>query len=233
MCLLLFIWCVCVFVCMCLSGSLPYFECTNIFCHYVWWTVVSLLYTLHVSMCKKAAASIIFSYFFWRKKTEKRKNIIKCSLRSRGAGNFLMSWYGYVGFSFVSSIFVQKPEQQLLMGPLSRHRLDGVQTWSWWLLPPHLHPSSGLLRGRPLEVPDLFDQVSLFIIELFILRSVVLELAEKLNEFGLVLQQDVEYGLRLVGVGHKHLMVEEDNNDVNVYRLCTAFNVDHIFEFLP
>lgn len=119
------------------------------------------------------------------------------------------------------------------MGPLSRHRLDGVQTWSRWLLPPHLHPSSGLLRGRPLEVPDLFDQVSLFIIELFILRSVVLELAEKLDEFGLVLQQDVEYGLRLVGVGHKHLMVEEDNNDVNVYRLCIPFNVDHIFEFLP
>lgn len=172
-------------------------------------------------MCKKAAASIIFSYFFWRKKTEKRKKKrIKCSLRSRGAGDFPMSWYGYVGFSFVSSIFVQKPEQQLLMGPLSRRCLDVVQTWSWWLLPPPLYPFSGLLGGRPLEVPDLFDQVSLFIVELFVLHSVVLELAEKLDEFGLVLQQDVQDGLRLVGVGHKHLAVKEEDKDVNMCRYC-------------
>lgn len=67
-------------------------------------------------------------------------------------------------------------------------------------------PCSGFLRGRPLEVPDLFDQVGLFIIELFVLCSVVLELAEKLDEFGLVLQQDVQDGLSLVGVGHKHLV---------------------------
>lgn len=74
------------------------------------------------------------------------------------------------------------------------------------------------MGGRPLEIPDLFDQISLFIIELFVLRSVVLELAEKLDEFGLVLQQDVQDGLRLVGVGHKHLMVEQDDLDVNMYR---------------
>lgn len=78
-------------------------------------------------------------------------------------------------------------------------------------------PCSGFLRGRPLEVPDLFDQVSLFIIELFILCSVVLELAEKLDEFGLVLQQDVQDGLSLVGVGHKHLVVAEEDNDVNMH----------------
>lgn len=71
------------------------------------------------------------------------------------------------------------------------------------------------MGGRPLEVPDLFDQVSLFIIELFVLRSVVLELAEKLDKFGLVLQQDVQDGLRLVGVGHKHLMAEEEDWDVS------------------
>lgn len=105
-----------------------------------------------------------------------------------------------------SSNFVQKPEQQLLMGPLSRLCLDVAQTWSWWLPPPPpTRPSSGFLGGRPLEVPDLLDQVSLFVIELFILRSVVLKLAEELDEFGLVLQQDVQDGLRLVGVGHKHL----------------------------
>ena len=123
-------------------------------------------------------------------------------------------------FYFFPQFFVQKPEQQLLMGPISRRCLDGVQTWSWWLLPQPLHPSSGFLGGRPLEVPDLFDQVSLFIVELFVLCSVVLELAEKLNEFGLVLQQDVEDGLRLVGVGHKYLMVEKDDKGVNSYSYC-------------
>lgn len=106
------------------------------------------------------------------------------------------------------------------MGPLSRCCLGGVQTWSWWLLPPP--PSSGLLGGRPLEVPDLFDQVSLFVVELFVLCSVVLELAEKLDEFGLVLQQDVQDWLRLVRVGHEHLAVEEDERDVNRYRYCAA-----------
>ncbi|TNN43579.1 hypothetical protein EYF80_046242 [Liparis tanakae] len=48
-------------------------------------------------------------------------------------------------------------------------------------------------------------KVSLFVVELFVLRPVVLELAEELDELGLVLQQDVQDGLRLVGVGHKHL----------------------------
>lgn len=70
---------------------------------------------------------------------------------------------------------------------------------------------SGLLGGGSLEVPDLFDQVSLFVVELFVLRPVVLELAEKLDELGLVLQEDVQDGLGLVGVGHKHLKREHDN----------------------
>ena len=85
-------------------------------------------------------------------------------------------------------------------------------------LPPSLLPSpfnylsrppprlpSGLLGDGPLQVPDLFDQVGLLVVELFVLRPVVLELAEELDELGLVLQQDVKDGLRLVWVGHKHL----------------------------
>lgn len=52
----------------------------------------------------------------------------------------------------------------------------------------------------------MFHQVSLFVVELFVLRPVILELAEKLDQFGLVLEQDVQDGLRLVRVGHKHLM---------------------------
>lgn len=77
------------------------------------------------------------------------------------------------------------------------------------MAPPPRSLPSGFLGGGPLEVPDLFDQVSLFIVELFVLRPVVLELAEKLDELGLVLQEDVQDGLRLVGVGHKHLMEEQ------------------------
>lgn len=86
------------------------------------------------------------------------------------------------------------------MGPLGRPMVPPPR--------PHVQRASpsGLLGGGPLEVPDLFDQVSLFIVELFVLRPVVLELAEKLDELGLVLQEDVQDGLRLVGVGHKHLM---------------------------
>lgn len=103
--------------------------------------------------------------------------------------------------------------KQTLSGCCSRHGPGGFP-------PTPLHPSSGLLGGRPLEVPDLFDQVCLFIIELFILRSIVLELAEKLDEFGLVLQQDVQDRLRLVGVGHKYLVVEEEDKTVNVWRYC-------------
>lgn len=97
------------------------------------------------------------------------------------------------------------------MGPLGRPWSGTRRPW----LPPTRPRTfgalpSGLLGGGPLEVPDLFDQVSLFIVELFVLRPVVLELAEKLDELGLVLQEDVQDGLRLVGVGHKHLMDKHD-----------------------
>lgn len=90
------------------------------------------------------------------------------------------------------------------MGPLGRPRLEHGPPMA--PPPPNVRaPPSGLLGGGPLEVPDLFDQVSLFVVELFVLRPVVLELAEKLDELGLVLQEDVQDGLRLVGVGHEHL----------------------------
>lgn len=64
---------------------------------------------------------------------------------------------------------------------------------------------SSILQGWPLEVSDLFDEIGLLVTELLILGAVVLELAEELNEFGLVLQQDVEDWLGLVRIGHKHL----------------------------
>lgn len=69
----------------------------------------------------------------------------------------------------------------------------------------HSSSFSSVLRGWPLEVSDLFDQIGLLVAELLVLGAVVLELAEELDEFGLVLQQDVEDGLGLVRIGHKHL----------------------------
>lgn len=64
---------------------------------------------------------------------------------------------------------------------------------------------SGILRGGLFEVANLFDQVGLLVGELLVVGAVVLELAEELDEFGLVLQQDVQDRLGLVRVGHKHL----------------------------
>lgn len=108
------------------------------------------------------------------------------------------------------------------MGPLGRPCLEpganGSSPRTFGALP------SGLLGGGPLEVPDLFDQVSLFIVELFVLRPVVLELAEKLDELGLVLQEDVQDGLRLVGVGHKHLMEEHDKR-VKTHANIAVFSI--------
>lgn len=64
---------------------------------------------------------------------------------------------------------------------------------------------SCILRGGLLEVADLFDKVGLLVAELLVVCAIVLELAEELDEFGLVLQKDVQDGLGLVRVGHKHL----------------------------
>lgn len=40
---------------------------------------------------------------------------------------------------------------------------------------------------------------------MLVVHAVLLEVAKEVDEFGLVLQQDVYDGLRLVGVRHKHL----------------------------
>lgn len=64
------------------------------------------------------------------------------------------------------------------------------------------------LGGGLLQILDLFDQVGLLIVELLVIRAVLLEVVEEVDEFSLVLEQDVDDGLRLVGVRHKHLVVE-------------------------
>lgn len=60
-------------------------------------------------------------------------------------------------------------------------------------------------RRRLLQVSDLLDQVVLLIGELLVIRPLFLEIAQKLNELGLVFQQDLHDGLRFVWTGHKNL----------------------------
>lgn len=55
------------------------------------------------------------------------------------------------------------------------------------------------------QIPDLFDKVGLLIVELLVVRAILLEVAQEVDEFGLILEQDVGDGLRLVGIRHKHL----------------------------
>lgn len=77
----------------------------------------------------------------------------------------------------------------------------------------HLEPEGGiqptasgfLWRSGPLQVPDLLYQVVFLVAELLVLGPVRLEVAQELHELGLVLQQDVQHGLSLVGVGDKDL----------------------------
>lgn len=67
-------------------------------------------------------------------------------------------------------------------------------------------PASGFLWGhRPLQVSDLLDQIILLVAELLVLWPVSLELAQELHQFGLVLQQYVQYGLGFVWVCNKNL----------------------------
>lgn len=89
-----------------------------------------------VLMCKKATPSIIF-FFLFQGKLEIKIWWKKCLLNSRGAGDFQMSWYGDVSSN------VQKPEEQLLISPLSK----------WELLP--LRPPAEPASSDPWSVwPD-------------------------------------------------------------------------------
>ena len=60
-------------------------------------------------------------------------------------------------------------------------------------------------RRRLLQVSDLLDQVVLLVGELLVIRPLFLEIAQKLDELGLVFQQDLHDGLSFVWTGHKNL----------------------------
>lgn len=55
----------------------------------------------------------------------------------------------------------------------------------------------------------MFYQIVLLITELLVLRSVRLEVAQEVHEFGLVLQQYVHHRLSLARVCNKHLKGDE------------------------
>lgn len=55
------------------------------------------------------------------------------------------------------------------------------------------------------QVSDLLNQVVLLISELFVIRPFFLEIAQKLNQLGLVFQQDLHNRLCFVWTGHKNL----------------------------
>ena len=58
-----------------------------------------------------------------------------------------------------------------------------------------------------LQFLDLFNKIGLFIIKLFILGAVVVELGQEVNEAVFVPEEDLQDWAGLVGVGHKHLLM--------------------------
>lgn len=70
-----------------------------------------------------------------------------------------------------------------------------------------------------IELFDLFDQKTLFFFKLFVL-FVVLEVTEKGNEPLLVLEQDIQDVLWLVGVGYKHFK-DMEGFELDVFALVS------------
>ena len=85
---------------------------------------------LYVSMCKKAAASIIFSKFFWRKKTEKNTQMFSAEQRSWWVDmdTFAFCWVFTCFLSFCSETSWAAAEgsvKQTLSGCFSRRSPGG------------------------------------------------------------------------------------------------------------
>lgn len=56
---------------------------------------------------------------------------------------------------------------------------------------------------------DLLDEIGFLVVELLILGPVRVELGEEVHELVLISKQNVQNGLRFVGVGNKHLKKNE------------------------
>lgn len=80
-----------------------------------------------------------------------------------------------------------------------------------------------LIRGQWLELFYLLNQVGFLVIKLLILGAVCVEAREKLDQFVLVAEQDLQDGTWLVWVGHKHLE-DMEGLKLNVARLLLQHN---------
>lgn len=69
----------------------------------------------------------------------------------------------------------------------------------------HVFPLGLLCRCRPFEIPDLLNEIVLLIAELLVFRAVRLKLVQEVHQLGLILEEDVQHRLCLIGVSHKHL----------------------------
>ena len=61
-------------------------------------------------------------------------------------------------------------------------------------------------RVKGLEFFDLFNEICLLVVELFVLRPVRMELCEEVYQLVLVAQQDLQDRAGLVRVRHEHLV---------------------------
>lgn len=69
----------------------------------------------------------------------------------------------------------------------------------------NVFPLGLLCRCRPFDIPDLLNEIILLIAELLVFRTVRLKVAQEVHQLGLILDEDVQDRLCLIGVGHKHL----------------------------
>ena len=63
------------------------------------------------------------------------------------------------------------------------------------------------LFSNRLEFPDLFNEVGFFVIELFVFRPIRMELGQKINQFVLIAEKDIEDRFGFVWIGNKDLSV--------------------------
>ena len=63
------------------------------------------------------------------------------------------------------------------------------------------------LFSNRLEFPNLFDEVGFFVIELFVFRPIRMELGQKVNQFVLIAEKDIEDRFWFVWIGNKNLKI--------------------------
>lgn len=85
----------------------------------------------------------------------------------------------------------------------------------------HVFPLGLLSRCRPFEIPDLLNEIVLLIAELLVFRAVCLKLTQEVHQLGLILEEDIQHRLCLIGVSHKHLRGYKKHVKSAVHTLVT------------